>query len=162
MKKRFIKNGSKNDDWETPKYILDLIKETYGKFFDPCPLNPKFNGLDIKWKKVNFVNPPYNNALKVAFIEKAYEEYLKGKTSIVLIPSSTDIPIFHDIILKHCSIFFTRGRIKFKGNNSKGKYVDNKTGQTGSIFCIFDPNNKKKVISSFEINELRTIKVRFR
>lgn len=142
MKKRTEENGSKNSDWETPEYILKDIKKEFGRFFDPCPLHSKFNGLVIPWKKVNYVNPPYDNKTKVAFIKKAYEESLKGKISIMLLPVTTDIPVFHDLILPYAKIRFVKGRIKFKGYNTKGKYVTNKSGQSGSMFVIFRPGGK--------------------
>ena len=132
--------GSKNDDWATPDYILDDIKEEFGEFFDPCPLKHNLNewdGLSIEWKDVNFVNPPYNNKGKVAFINKAYEESLRGKTSILLIPSATELPIFHDLILPKAEVRFIRRRVKFKGFNSKGIYTEKGTGQCGSMFVIF-------------------------
>ncbi len=139
MKKRTKSNGSNNDHWETPQYILDDIEKEFGKFFDPCPLNHNsfFDGLKTQWGKVNFINPPYNNKDKVAFIRKAYEESLKGNTCIMLLPVTTDIPIFHELILPHAEIRFIKGRIKFKGYNSKEEYVTNKTGQSGSMFVIF-------------------------
>ena len=54
MKHRSKANGSSNDDWATPDYLLNYIKGFYfcgQKFFDPCPLKPRFNGLKIVWKK---------------------------------------------------------------------------------------------------------------
>ena len=47
MKKRTKNNGSGNDDWATPDYILENIRIEFGKFFDPCPLKhdkKKWNG----------------------------------------------------------------------------------------------------------------------
>lgn len=152
MKQRTEKNGSKNDDWATPDHILDWVREQFGEFFDPCPLKhdlSKWNGLEIPWKDVNFVNPPYNNAGKVAFIKKAYEEYLKGKIIIMLMPVSTDIAAFHEIILPNAEIIFIKGRVKFKGYNTKGEYVTNKTGQSGSILVIF---GKIMDINSIDFN----------
>ncbi len=140
MKNRAKNNGSTNDNWETPDYILSDIREEFGEFFDPCPLNHdlrKWNGLEVGWKDVNFINPPYNNKDKVAFIRKAYEEHLKGKTCILLIPVTTDIPIFHELILEFGEIRFIKGRVKFKGYNSKGEYTEKGTGQSGSMFVIF-------------------------
>ena len=120
-------------------------------FFDPCPLKHdlnKWNGLEIEWKDVNFINPPYNNKDKVAFIKKAYEESLKGKTCIILIPSSTELPIFHDLILPYAEVRFIRGRVKFKGFNSKGIYTEKGTGQMGSMFVIFKLNSETVMIKT--------------
>jgi hypothetical protein len=37
---------------------------------------------------------------------------------------------------------YERKERQFKGYNSKGEYVTNKTGQSGSMLCIFDKNIK--------------------
>lgn len=141
MKNRTKQNGSINDNWATPDYILEDIKKEFGEFFDLCPLNHninKWNGLEIEWKNINFINPPYNNKDKVAFIKKAYEESLKGRICILLIPVTTDIPIFHELILPYAEIRFIKGRVKFKGYNSKGEYTEKGAGQSGSMFIIFN------------------------
>lgn len=140
MKKRSARNGSNNDHWETPDYIKEDIRKEFGEFFDPCPIRhdlSKWNGLEIDWKEVNFVNPPYNNKDKVAFIKKAYFESLKGRTSILIIPVSTELPVFHEVILPYGEIRFIRGRVRFKGYNSKGIYTEKGTGQSGSMLVIF-------------------------
>lgn len=133
-----MKNRKKiHDDWETPPPLLDQIRSEFGDFFDPCPINPSFDGLKINWKKLNYVNPPYNRTDKEAFIMKAYEESKKGNVSIMLLPVSTSTKIFHEIILPHTELRFLRGRVKFRGINSKGDYVTNKCGQQDSMLCIF-------------------------
>lgn len=140
MKKRSTKNGSNNDHWETPDYIKEDIRNEFGEFFDPCPIRhdlSKWNGLEIDWKAVNFINPPYNNKDKVSFIKKAYQESLKGRTSILIIPASTELPVFHDLILPYGEVRFIKGRVRFKGYNSKGIYTEKGTGQSGSMFVIF-------------------------
>ena len=134
-----MKNRIKiHDDWETPEHILELIKEEFGDFFDPCPIHSDFNGLDIEWKEVNYINPPYNRKDKELFIRKAYSEHLKGKTCIMLLPVSTSTKIFHDHILPNKKeIRFIKRRLKFSGYNSKGEYVDNKCGMHDSMIVIF-------------------------
>lgn len=145
MKKRKKENGLMNDDWATPDYILEDIRKEFGEFFDPCPLKhdkSKWDGLRIEWSKINYINPPYNNKDKIAFIKKAYKESLKGKVCILLIPVATELPIFHDLILPHAEIRFIRRRVKFKGYNSKGIYTEKGTGQSGSMFVIFGHKTK--------------------
>ena len=126
-----------HDDWETPDSILYMIREEFGDFFDPCPINSDFDGLKIDWKSVNYINPPYNRKDKELFIRKAYSEYLKGKSCIMLLPVSTSTKIFHEIIYPNAEIRFLKGRVKFKGYNSKGEYVINKSGQHDSMLVIF-------------------------
>lgn len=149
MKKRTESNGTKNNDWETPKYIYDYIeKEFFSKYpiyFDPCPLNSKFDGLKINWKRANYINPPYTRKLKEEFIKKAFEESKKGKLCVMLIPASTETKIFHNIIVPNAKVMLIKKRVKFKGYNSKGEYVTGKTGQSGSMFVIFGNGYKPEI-----------------
>ena len=111
----------KSDVHITPDRVWDMIKEEWGyekeQFFDPCPVNPQWNGLDIDWRDLNYVNPPYSRergdkkTLLTLFVEKALEE--KG-TTIMLLPSKTDQEWFHKI--KEFDIMWIRGRLKFVGN----------------------------------------------
>ena len=98
------KNNNTHDNWQTPKHILDQIEKEFGKFFDPCPINADFNGLEIEWKSVNFINPPWSIKLKTAFVKKAIEESKKGKVCIVLIPVSKaqnfSMKIFCQMLMK--------------------------------------------------------------
>ena len=113
----------KSDVHLTPDKVWHLIKEKWGydkeDFFDPCPLNPKWNGLEIKWKNLNFVNPPYSRekgekkSQLTLFVEKALEE--KG-TTIMLLPSKTDQDWFHQI--KDLDILWISRRLRFKNNKS--------------------------------------------
>ena len=139
-----MKNRKKiHDDWETPQSFLELevipiFENNLGKFyFDPCPINNKFNGLEIEWKEQNFINPPYNRKDKEAFIRKAFEESKKGKLCVMLLPVSTSTKIFHEIVYPNAEIRFIKGRVKFKGINSKGEYVEDKCGQHDSMLVIF-------------------------
>ena len=75
----------KDQKAQTPDWILKWVKVHFGSYFDPCPPNPKFDGLSIKWKTMNFVNPPFDNISK--WMDKAVNEFHKnGSTSISLIP----------------------------------------------------------------------------
>ncbi len=139
-----MKNRKKiHDDWETPEYIYNLVitpifENNLGKdFFDPCPINPTFDGLKIDWKEQNYINPPYDRKLKEAFIRKAFEESKKGKLCVMLLPVSTSTKIFHEVIYPNAEIRFLKGRVKFIGINSKGEKVSDKCGQHDSMIVIF-------------------------
>ena len=138
-----MKNRKKiHDDWETPKVMLDYIKKKYfnGKdFFDPCPINHKFNGLVCAWKDRNYINPPYNRKDKELFIRRAHLESLVGQHCVMLLPVSTSTKIFHEVILPNASIEFLKGRVKFIGINTKGERVTNKCGQHDSMIVEFKP-----------------------
>ena len=75
MKQQNNINWVKNNNWGTPKYLLDYIKKEFfywNDFFDPCPYDPnyKVDWLEIDWKEYNFVNPPYTTWDKERFVKK--------------------------------------------------------------------------------------------
>ena len=132
------RNLDHKDDWATPHYFYEKLNQEFNFDFDPCPLFSTFNGLEIEWGKVNFVNPPYSRKLKEMFILKALEESKKNKKCILLLPVSTSTKIFHEIILPNAKeIRFIKGRIKFEGTNTFGEKVLNKTGMHDSMIVVF-------------------------
>lgn len=122
------RNLDHSDNWATPPFILDALEKEFGQMFDPCPYNTgelEFDGLEIKWEEVNFINPPYSRQLKEAFVKKAIEESKIGKTCVMLLPVSTSTKLFHDYIKPNAKeIRFHRKRIPFIGINTKGQYVN--------------------------------------
>lgn len=139
MKNRNLKHS---DNWETPKDFYNDLNEQYNFDFDPCPLNhdiDKWDGLEIEWRDRNFINPPYSMKLKNQFVIKAIKESKKGKLCVMLLPVSTSTKLFHNYIKPNAtSIQFIKGRLKFKGYNTKGELVDNKAGMHDSMVVVFD------------------------
>lgn len=101
-------------DYRTPKAIYDELDQEFKFDFDPCPSNHTFDGLSIEWGQRNFVNPPYGSQIK-HWIKKGYEEHLKGRLVVFLIPSRTDTIYWHEYIMKAKEIRFVKGRINFNG-----------------------------------------------
>ncbi len=67
----------------------------------------------LNLKKGNFINPPYDQ--QKLWVKKAYEESLKNKICVLLLPARTDTKIFHEIILPYAKeIRFIKGRLKFQ------------------------------------------------
>lgn len=108
--------SSVHDIWSTPKDVYKTLDAEFGFDFDPCPLNPTFDGLQIEWGGVNFVNPPYSELAE--WLKKSFQEYKKGKTVVLLIPSRTDTKAWHEYVMKSDGIRFIRGRLKF-GNSTQ-------------------------------------------
>jgi site-specific DNA-methyltransferase (adenine-specific) len=135
------RNLEHKDDWKTPDWLYDELNNEFNFDFDPCPLNhdiSKWSGLDIDWGKCNYINPPYSRKLKDAFVKKAIDESKKGKTCVMLLPVSTSTVLFHDFILPNKKeIRFLKGRVKFEGINTFGKFVTNKAGMHDSMIVIF-------------------------
>jgi len=104
--------SSLRSNWKTPRNIYNILNKEFKFDFDPCPTRSKYNGLLIDWKKSNFVNPPYGKELP-KWIKKGYEEYLKEKTVVFLIPSRTDTRWWHNFCMKATEIRFIQGRLHF-------------------------------------------------
>lgn len=129
-----------NDHWATPKKLYNELNKEFNFDFDPCPLYHDLNlwdGLKIDWKQSNYVNPPYNRVTKPQFIQKAFMEWQKGKTCVLLLPAATGTKQFHDLILPYAEIRFIRGRIAFEGYNTKGEFTSTHKGKSDSILVIY-------------------------
>lgn len=109
----------KRDDWKTPKKIYDEFTRRLG-FHDPCPPNPKEDGLTAEWKFKNFVNPPYSQIKK--WVDKAIEEHKKGKIVILLLPSRTDTQWFKKLYEYGAIFHFQVGRLKFDDKNQNAPF----------------------------------------
>ena len=107
--------SSITDEWRTPKLLYEELNKEFHFNDDPCP--PGGNGgLDREWGGCCFVNPPYSGIKD--WVKKAYDEWQKGKTIVLLIPSRTDTKYWHEYIMKASEIRFIKGRLKF--NDGKG------------------------------------------
>ena len=142
MKNRAIEHS---DNWQTPPALYEKLNREFDFDFDPCPLNsgeilPDKDGLKIEWGKRNFVNPPYSRKLKEAFVRRAIKEAENGRLSVLLLPVSTSTQLFHKEILPNAKeIRFIEGRVKFRGVNTKGEYVDNATPMHDSMIVVIEP-----------------------
>lgn len=132
------RSGKPDDDhWQTPQWLYDELDQEFNFDFDPCPIYADFNGLDLEWGSSNFVNPPYNRIDKPKFIQKAYDEWKKGKTCVLLIPSATGTKQFHDLILPNAEIRFLKGRVAFVEPNKPRDSKATKKGKHDSMIVIF-------------------------
>ncbi len=115
-------------DCKTPKEVIDSLESEFGYLFDPCPSVRNFDGLNIEWDKLTYVNPPYSNI--PIWLEKAKNEMEKGncKTIIFLLPVDTSTKWFHNYILGKAEIRFIKGRLRF---------TENKPAPFASMIVIF-------------------------
>lgn len=77
---------SKRDQFaQTPEWLKAHLRRSVGRYFDPCPASPRFDGLAVPWRKVNYVNPPYEDVS--LWMAKAVREWTAhGRVSLFLIP----------------------------------------------------------------------------
>ena len=112
---------SLRSNWKTPKVLYQALDAEFGFDFDPCPVNPKENGLEVEWGQINYVNPPYGRKIG-KWIAKGYEESQKGKIVVFLIPSRTDTKWWHDYIMKATEIRFIKGRLYFDDGEGRAPF----------------------------------------
>ena len=105
--------SSLRQDGKTSTDLYEQLDQEFHFDFDPCPPDADFNGLEIEFKKRNFINPPYDQ--QKLWVKKAYEESLKNKICVLLLPVRTDTKLFHELILPYAKeIRFIKGRLKFQ------------------------------------------------
>ena len=137
--------SSENVNWKTPKYVYDYLDEEFRFVLDPCPTKPKFDGLEIEWSDMNFVNPPYSRGTIGPWIKKGIEEQKKKHYSVFLIPSRTDVKWFYKMFENATEIRFVVGRIKFVGAKSSAPFP--------SMIVYFGPRDKfNKIFSTPKIS----------
>jgi site-specific DNA-methyltransferase (adenine-specific) len=102
--------------WATPKDLYDALDAEFHFNDDPCPLHGR-GGLDREWGTRTYCNPPYGQEI-TKWCKKGYEESLKGKLVVMLIPSRTDTKWWHEYIMKASEIRFCKGRLKFGGSET--------------------------------------------
>jgi hypothetical protein len=113
--------SSVNMAWETPDNVYSDLDNEFHFDFDPCHKESVWDGCYIEWGKSNFVNPPYGHSLG-KWLKAGYEESLRGKTVVFLIPSRTDTRWWHDYVMKADEIRFIKGRLKFKGATNSAPF----------------------------------------
>jgi phage N-6-adenine-methyltransferase len=117
-------HASTKRDWETPAWLFEWARKTFGPFdLDACATLKttkalayfESDGLNRQWSGKVWMNPPYGRALTVTWVRKAVEESESGRAIVVgLIPARVDQPWFQDLCARR-PIWFIRGRVQFVG-----------------------------------------------
>ena len=95
------------DNYTTPEWLMKIFED----WFDPYPLNADFDGLNMRWEKKTYVNPPYSNPFK--WVEKAIKESKKGKMIVMLLRVDTSTKWFAKLIEAKAEILWFSKRLKF-------------------------------------------------
>ncbi len=124
-------NGAK-DSTATPEWLYNQLDSEFHFDFDPCPLNPTFDGLALPWGLRNYVNPPYSD--KAPWIRKSLIEHIQGKTIVMLLPVDTSSRWFQRWIHPYASqIRFLNQRLIFPPNKHHAAYA--------SMIVVYDHVN---------------------
>ena len=110
-------------DAQTPDWLWALLEDTFGPVWDPCPRNPRFDGLAVDWKatarrsgkRQAYVNPEFKNI--PAWLNKALAELEEqGFPSIFLIPFRPHTKYFAELIVPNArEIRILSRHVAFKG-----------------------------------------------
>jgi phage N-6-adenine-methyltransferase len=122
--------SSKQEDYQTPKWLYDKLNEEFHFDLDPCtspdnPLGTKYfmtkqiDGLAASWHfaKSVYINPPYNREI-AKWLSKVSSS-LKSKpdqTVVMLLLSRTGTKWFHQYIYEqpNVRVRLLKGRLKFE------------------------------------------------
>ena len=155
---------NKNDEWFTPKPIIEKVKKVFdGKIdLDPCSnhlankrvkanfyysKNNSCLDKDALWFGKVFVNPPYSNPELKKVLLRAIEEYELGRISEMIILTNSGTDTRWNQILKNGLQAYTIGRIRFI--TPEGHDVG--TPSRGQVFTYYG-KNKDKFIEVFKDN----------
>ncbi len=135
------------DNWSTPKYLLKLLEDEFGKFdYDPCPLkSDDKTSLLTDWNGNVFCNPPYSNVKE--FLNKAPLEIKKGnvKQAIFLIIPRTSTKYWEEYVMGYADeIHFINKRLKFGNSKSNAPFP--------SVIIKFTNVKKKEYVKTYIYN----------
>ena len=122
-------------EWATPQWLFDKLNEEFSFTVDVCAkfenakvgvfFSKEVDGLKEDWNiypvNICWMNPPYGREI-VKWVEKAYNESLKGTTVVCLLPARPDTRWWHDYVMKAKEIRFIKGRLKFGGAKNSAPF----------------------------------------
>ena len=149
------------DNYITPQHIFDCvnaysdsIRET--GFFDPCPENPIFNGLERSWQsdftnhKVVYINPPFSEYS--SWLDKGIREYkiskeLNQKLSLIYVCNTACEVKWYRRALANASVELrTNYRVKFI--HPKTKILTSSPRSSNTFFYFGE--NKFEFVKAFK------------
>jgi|GEM_PF-3159161 len=98
----------------TPAWLKEYIYSEFPCDYDPCPVDPKEDGLKVDWQGFAFCNPPYSETQ--AWVEKAALEASKGNFSVLLVPAVFNSVYWRETVYQSASeIRIFKCPIRFEG-----------------------------------------------
>lgn len=152
QKRPHVSFNSGNNEWYTPKEIIEAARETMESIdVDPASneiaqkivkaetyYTAETNGLDKTWNGNVWLNPPYASDLIGKFADKLVAERANYRQAVVLVNNATETEWFRKIVSVSAAVCFPKGRVKF--------YMpDGRTGaplQGQAIIYIGDESDK--------------------
>ena len=111
---RALWDGKQAQDAQTPPALRNMLDRLYfganKEVFDPCPVGPTFDGLNVAWKACNYVNPPFGDVQN--WIKKAATE---AGATVLLMPARLGTHYFKHVLAcpRLHSIVLWTNRVQF-------------------------------------------------
>jgi hypothetical protein len=111
--------GGRDQMARTPESLMRMVRALFvaRAFYDPCPEHRPlgFDGLTSPWRRLNYVNPPYNDV--ASWMAKAAAEARQhGRTSVLLVPARPYTRYFADVAFPEATrLLFLQQRVAFRG-----------------------------------------------
>ena len=122
--------SSKRQTWRTPVKLYEALDRVFHFDHDPCPVDPQEDGLVTEWGERNFVNPPFGREIGL-WVRKGYDEALKGRLVVMLLPARTDTSYWHSYVMRATKIHFLPGRLHFDDGPNPAPFP--------SAIVVFEP-----------------------
>ena len=113
-------SAGETDEWYTPRYIFDALKETFDLDVACPPEGPRHvptlkwyskDSLSLSWYGFVWMNPPFGHqSTKRAWLKKFFEH----GNGIALVPDRTSAPWFQEYAPKATAVCFVSPKIKFE------------------------------------------------
>lgn len=120
------------DYWYTPEPVLESVRNILHDYFDPCPIAAEFNGLEMEWTDICFINPPFS--LFKEFVQKGLQEWTPNKTFVWLVNADFKNETATAMASMAKAIAITRNPIQFRPGHSSLKSVGN---PWNSVFILW-------------------------
>ena len=137
---------SRGSDWSTPQELYNELDKEFHFTLDPCSTRENHkckkyftiddDGLTKDWSnEIVFMNPPYKGQTP-KWVQKAYEESLRGAVVVCLLSAGVNRSYWHNFIFPYAAqILWIKGCIKFEDSKSTAPFA--------SALIVFD-NDKEK------------------
>lgn len=126
-KKAHVSYNSGENEWYTPKYIIDAARKTMGSIdLDPASseianrtvqattfYTKEVNGLIQPWFGNVWLNPPYSKDLIRQFVSAVRNKWSEYDQAIILVNNATETRWFQELLNTASAVCFVDSRIKF-------------------------------------------------
>lgn len=152
-----VSNNSGENEWYTPKPLLDAARKTMGSIdLDPASseianktvcaeyfFTKDNNGLKQEWFGNVWLNPPYAQPLIDDFSEALVQKFMTGEfgQACVLVNNATETAWFQRMLDRCSGVCFLKGRVKFLdmvGNSTGAPLQGQAVLYFGEYFGEFD------------------------